>query len=245
MTTATVISAPDFKDPRHAYMRPRDAATLVLIDRSKRKPKVLMGRRHPGHKFMPGVFVFPGGRVDPADRVMVTAGTLDPLVEQRLMKRVQRPSLQRARAMALAAVRETYEETGLMLGSRDYGAPEAPADGPWAAFAEHGVFPVLETLHYVARAITPPGRSKRFDTRFFAADVNDVAHRVDANIGPDSELVELVWVDLEKGPELEAPWITQLVLADVKARVDAGFSPFLPVPFYHEQRGRRLREEIV
>ncbi|WP_293866325.1 NUDIX hydrolase [uncultured Alsobacter sp.] len=245
MTNATVIAAPDYKDPRHAYQRPRDAATLILIDRSKRKPKVLMGRRHAGHKFMPGVFVFPGGRVDPADREMVAAGMLDPVVETRLMARTQRPTLQRARAMALAAVRETYEETGLMLGSRDYGAPEAPADGPWAAFAEHGVFPVLETLHYVARAITPPGRSRRFDTRFFAADVEDVAHRTDPNIGPDSELVELVWVDLDKAASLEAPWITHVILADVKARIDAGFSPFLPVPFYHELHGKRLREEIA
>ena len=102
----------------------------ILLDRSKRKPKDLMGRRHPGHKFLPGVFVFPGGRVAPADRVMVAAGTLDPLVERRLMQRVQRPSLQRARAMAMAAIRETFEETGLLLGSRDFGAPEAPADGP-------------------------------------------------------------------------------------------------------------------
>lgn len=245
MSNAVVISAPDYKDKRHAYQRPRDAATLVLLDRSKRKPKVLMGRRHPGHKFMPGVFVFPGGRVDPADREMVAAGTLDPLVERRLMARVQRPSLQRARAMALAAIRETFEETGLLLGSRDFGAPEAPGDGPWAAFAQHGVFPVLETLHYVARAITPPGRSKRFDTRFFAADASDIGHRADANIGPDSELIELVWVDLEKAQDLEVPWITKSILGDIKARVDAGFSPFLPVPFYHEVRGKRIREEIA
>ena len=245
MTNAVVISAPDYTERRHAYMRPRDAATLVLLDRSKRKPKVLMGRRHPGHKFMPGVFVFPGGRVEPADRQMVAAGTLDPLVERRLMARVQRPSLQRARAMAMAAIRETFEETGLLLGSRDFGAPEAPADGPWAAFAEHGVFPVLETLHYVARAITPPGRSKRFDTRFFAADASDVGHRTDPNIGPDSELVELVWVDLDKAQDLEVPWITKSILGELKARVDAGFSAFLPVPFYHEVRGQRLREEIA
>lgn len=245
MTETVVVSAPDYTDKRYGYMRPRDAATLVLLDRSKRKPKVLMGRRHAGHRFMPGVFVFPGGRVEAADRQMVAAGTLDPLVERRLMARVQRPSLQRARAMAMAAIRETFEETGLLLGSKDFGVPEAPAGGPWAAFAEHAVFPVLETLHYVARAITPPGRSKRFDTRFFAADAADIGHRTDANIGPDSELVELVWVDLDKAHALDAPWITKAILGDVKARVDAGFSPFLPVPFYHEVHGRRLREEIA
>jgi 8-oxo-dGTP pyrophosphatase MutT (NUDIX family) len=242
---STVIAAPSYTDRRHPYLRPVDAATLILLDRSGSEPKVLMGRRHPGHKFMPGLFVFPGGRIEPADREMVAAGALDARVEARLMARVQRPSAQRARAIALAAIRETFEETGLMLGTREHGAPEVAAEGPWGAFAEHGVFPVLETLHLVARAITPPGRPKRFDTRFLAADADDVAHRVEDVVGPESELVELVWIGLQDALALDLPWITAMVLGDLKARIEAGFSPFLPVPFYHEIRGKRLREEIT
>src|SRR6266851_4815348 len=92
------------------YVRPKDAATLILVDRSGRLPKVLLGKRHARHKFMPGKFVFPGGRVDSADRHMPVARPLDPHAEAQLMKRFQRASAARARALALAAIRETFEE---------------------------------------------------------------------------------------------------------------------------------------
>ena len=86
-----------------------------------------MGKRHEGHAFMPGKFVFPGGRVEPEDRRMAAAGALDPHVEDKLNLRVPRPSPGFARAIALAAIRETFEETGLAIGVGDYGAPEDAA----------------------------------------------------------------------------------------------------------------------
>jgi 8-oxo-dGTP pyrophosphatase MutT (NUDIX family) len=61
------------RDQTSPDSEPRDAATLMLIDRSGAKPKVLLGRRHAGHKFMPGKFVFPGGRIEAFDRVMPAA----------------------------------------------------------------------------------------------------------------------------------------------------------------------------
>ena len=61
------------RDLTSPYVRPKDAATLILVDRGGQVPKVLLGKRHQGHKFMPGKFVFPGGRVDPADRRMPAA----------------------------------------------------------------------------------------------------------------------------------------------------------------------------
>ena len=110
-------------------LRPRDAATLILVERSERgDPRVLMGKRHAGHRFMPGKFVFPGGRVEPEDRRMAAAGALDPHVEAKLNARVRRPSPHFARALALAAIRETFEETGLAIGVPDYGAPRKSAD---------------------------------------------------------------------------------------------------------------------
>src|SRR4051794_18484273 len=115
-----------------ANVRPKDAATLILIDRTAKKPKVLMGRRHAGHKFMPGKFVFPGGRIEPGDRRMVATGALHPRIEDRLLARVQRPTSQRARALALAAIRETFEETGLLLGTTEFRAPDVAVPGPWA-----------------------------------------------------------------------------------------------------------------
>jgi 8-oxo-dGTP pyrophosphatase MutT (NUDIX family) len=239
---ARLVSTPE--DRSSPNVRPKDAATLIILDRSARQPKVLMGRRHDAHKFMPGVFVFPGGRIEAGDRAMVSAGALDGMVERRLMTRVQRPSAQRARALAMAAIRETFEETGILLGTRDYGAPEAAVDGPWAAFAAHGVYPVLENLQFIARAITPPRRSKRFDTRFFAADATAIAHRIDGVVGPGTELVELVWIDLKDAPGLKVPPITGVILEEIRNRLDAGFAAHLPVPFYYEDRGSRLRVEI-
>ena len=71
--------------------------------------------------------------------------------------------------------------------------------GPGATlFDEAGVYPDLASIHFIARAITPPGRPRRFDTRFFAADVGAIAHRVDGVVGPDSELVELVWLPIDE-----------------------------------------------
>src|ERR1051325_5648744 len=104
------------RDLTSPYVRPKDAATLILVDRSGKVPKVLLGKRHHGHKFMPGKFVFPGGRVDPADKLMPVAKPLDPHAEANLMKHLQRASAAKARAFALAAIRETFEETGLLLG---------------------------------------------------------------------------------------------------------------------------------
>lgn len=230
------------RERRWPNVRPKDAATLIVIDRAGAEPKVLMGRRHPGHTFMPGMFVFPGGRVDPADRSMVAAGALHSRADAALNARTIRPSAQRGRALALAAIRETFEETGLLLGTREHGAPGRVPEGTWSAFREHGIFPDLEALHLVARAITPPRRPRRFDTRFFAADRQTIAGEVTGMIGPDSELIELVWVTLAEAPNLDLPTITQIVLEDLRDRLAAGFSHDLPIPFYHERRGRFERE---
>src|SRR5690606_9890277 len=96
--------------------RPRDAGTLILLDRSGNELHVLMGRRHMRHAFMPGKFVFPGGRTDPNDGRVPTASPLHPQEEAKLVN--GRTSATRARAIAMSAVRETYEEAGLLIGTR-------------------------------------------------------------------------------------------------------------------------------
>jgi 8-oxo-dGTP pyrophosphatase MutT (NUDIX family) len=232
------------RERRWPNVRPADAATLIILDRARAVPKVLMGRRHAGHRFMPGKFVFPGGRIEDGDRRMPAANALHKRAEEALSARVQRPSAARNRALALAAIRETYEETGLMLGTKEFGAPEGPTEGPWSAFVREGVFPDLEALQVVARAITPPRRPKRFDTRFFAVDRKAVAHETPGVVGPESELVELVWVDLPKARELDLPAITTVILEELEARLAAGFMPELSVPFYREVRGRFVRETV-
>jgi 8-oxo-dGTP pyrophosphatase MutT (NUDIX family) len=156
----------------------RDAATMLVIDRTGATPKVLLGRRHHGHKFMPGKYVFPGGRVELVDRRMRAATPLDPRVEARLMKETRYPGPEKARGYPLAAIREVFEETGLVLGTKS-DAPAHPPNAEWVKFAATGVAPDLAVVHFIARAITPPGRPRRFDTRFFAVDADAVAARIE------------------------------------------------------------------
>jgi 8-oxo-dGTP pyrophosphatase MutT (NUDIX family) len=229
------------RDQTFPNLKPRDSATLILIDRADKVPKVLLGRRHERHRFMPGKFVFPGGRIEPADRLMPTAAPLQAHHVGRLMKRVRRASAKKAAGFALAAVRETYEETGLMLGVRTDEAMETPP-GVWEAFAKAGVLPDLSAVHFIARAITPPKRPLRFDSRFFAADISAIAHRVDGLVGPDAEFVELVWLPITQARTLDMPGITAVVLEELQDRIAAGMSNEFPVPLYRMLHKRFVRE---
>ena len=220
---------------------PRDAATLMLIDRSGATPKVLLGRRHHGHKFMPGKFVFPGGRIELLDAEMPAVSELHPDTEKKLLERVPAPSPEFARAIALAALRETAEETGLLLGVKRDEPPVTPGE-IWTEFAKANVHPDLGQIHFIARAITPPRRPRRFDTRFFTADASAIAHTIEGVVGPDSELVELTWVPIEDATRLDMPTITGIVLEELLARVEAGMAHDLPVPFYFMQDQQFYRE---
>ena len=231
------------RDRSFANLRPRDAATLILVDRTGSVPKVLMGRRHHGHKFLPGKFVFPGGRVEIADRAMPTAAPLDDSDVARLMRRMQRPSPAKAAGFALAAIRETYEETGLMLGARRDHEIVAPSEA-WQAFAQRRILPDLGALHFIARAITPPGRPRRFDSRFFAADVSAVAHRAEGVVGPDAELVELVWLPITEARRLDMPTITAVALEELQDRAATGMSRDHPVPFFRMLHNRFVRDVL-
>jgi 8-oxo-dGTP pyrophosphatase MutT (NUDIX family) len=228
------------RDLSHPYVRPKNAATLILVDRSGTVPKVLLGRRHERHKFMPGRYVFPGGRVDPADRLMPVARPLHPHAQAQLMKRLPRASAVRAQAFALAAVRETYEETGLLLGMHSVDAGRVPAS--WSAFAEARILPDLAEMRFIGRAITPPGRARRFDARFFTIDAGAIAHRIEGVTGPDAELTELVWMSLAEAKQLDMPAVTSVMLEELDARIADGFGHDLPVPFYSMPRGRFRRE---
>ena len=97
-------------------------------------------------------------------------------------------------------------------------------------------------MHFIARAITPPKRPKRFDTRFFTADATAIAHRIEGVVGPDSELVELVWAPVEEAAQFDMPTITSVVLEELAARVAAGMGYGLPVPFYYMQDQQFHRE---
>jgi len=223
--------------------RPRDAATLILLDRDGGTVRVLMGRRHMRHAFMPGKFVFPGGRTDPADSRIPAATPLPPEEEARLTARAGKVGAARARAIALSAIRETYEEAGLLIGRK---GTFATTKRDWQGFAEHGVVPSLEAMRFIARAVTPPGRVRRFDTRFLAAWRSDVALELPQG-GPTNELEELVWLPLGEAQQADIPAITRTILLELERRI-AGDPLLQPgggeVPFYR-MIGKTFVREIL
>lgn len=211
--------------------RPKDAATLILTRVRKGAPEVLMGRRAPGHVFMASKWVFPGGRVERADPSAAFASDLADADAIRLTREV---SPRRARALALAAVRETFEETGLLLAEP---APPASVAGPWREFRAVGALPDLAALRYIARAVTPPGRSRRFDARFFMADASALLHP-EPTAG-SGELDEIAWLPLDEARAVDLPAITRFVLGEVSERLA---HPRRPLPFVRMVRGRHVIE---
>ena len=201
----------------------RDAATVILIRDADTAPRVLMGRRGRRAAFMPSKFVFPGGAVDAADEAVALGEPIDPTSRDRL-------SLQSDRApkpFAVAAIRELWEETGLILGTPgDW--PDPPED--WRGFAATGHRPSAAGLTYVFRAITPPGRTRRFDARFFTADAGRLATDPD-DLPEAGELGGLRWIPLPEVRSLDLPFVTEVVLAEVARRLpDLGPPP--DVPFF-------------
>lgn len=221
-------------------MTPKDAATLILVDRSTATPKILMGRRHAAHAFLPGKYVFPGGRLDPGDARMASASELSPDTLDRLTLRMRTPaSPARARGLALAAVRETFEETGFILGKP--GTQARPAPPNWQEFAATGHLPDLVGLTFFARAITPPGRTRRFDTRFFLADAADIANPGSPTLHADGELLESAWATLPEAMALDLASITKDILTRLQATLNAPKAPF-QVPFQHVKHGKWVCE---
>ncbi|MCE1236727.1 MAG: NUDIX domain-containing protein [Hyphomicrobiales bacterium] len=235
------------------YFRPRDAATLLVLDRGGDGAlRVLMGKRHMGHKFMPGAWVFPGGRVDAADSRVALADDYDAATLASLSIEMKGPkTAARARAFAVAAIRETWEEAGLLIGAP---SGEAASDAPFdphdaaAAFRAHGLRPAIGAMRFVARAITPPGRPRRFDTRFFAVPASAIGGRHADGVGPSGELEDVAWVTFaEARARPELPPITKAVLDELDTRLafDPSFGPAHPTPFYRWIGGRFVRTEIA
>jgi 8-oxo-dGTP pyrophosphatase MutT (NUDIX family) len=216
---------------QHALVqKPRDSATLILVRKSHDGFRVLMGQRHGGHAFMPNKFVFPGGRLDKADCRAAFAQDLETITLEKLQHRMRgRISPSRARGLAIAAIRETYEEAGLLVGRS---APDQ--------------LPDLSPLVFFARAITPPGRTRRFDSRFFVANADSVRNLDQPIHNGSGELAEIRWVSLDQAFGLDLPLITIDVLKRLKTHLDGGRlpSPGCPVSFQY-QRGKTWREDLI
>jgi 8-oxo-dGTP pyrophosphatase MutT (NUDIX family) len=198
----------------------RDAATVILWRPGADGPEVLMGARGAKAAFMPNKFVFPGGAVDAADAEVPLAGMPGETCLRRLAARPRDGSAVTPGALLAAAIRETWEEAGLVLGRS--GAWDAAPAPDWAAFAATGHVPDAAPFRFVFRAVTPPGRPRRFDARFFLASAAALACDADDFSRAADELSHLQWVPLARARGFDLPFITQVVLAEVGPLIAAG-----------------------
>ncbi len=209
----------------------RDAATLILLrDDGAGAPKVLMGQRGARAAFMPDKFVFPGGAIDAADRAASLAAPLPEPCRTRLARETA-PDL--PDALVAGAIRELWEETGLLLGAP--GAWPAPPPEGWESYAATGYRPSGAPLRFIFRAITPPGRPRRFDARFFLADAASLASDPDDFSRACDELSHLQWIPLDEVRRFNLPFITEVVLAEVAAMLCAGRRVPESVPFFRNR----------
>ncbi|MHC0054417.1 NUDIX hydrolase [Actibacterium sp. D379-3] len=210
----------------------RDAATVILLRDAADGPKVLMGQRGSAAAFMPNKFVFPGGAVDDVDAAVPLSPPLTPACDARLKARAD-PD--RAAALVAAGIREVWEETGLILGTPGTWTNDAPRG--WRGFAASGHLPSAQGFHFIFRAITPPGRPRRFDARFFLVEADQAVGDLDDFSRAEDELSHLQWIPLAKVRTFNLPFITEVVLAEVAGLLQAGLSP-ASVPFFNNADGR-------
>lgn len=204
---------------------PRDAATVIVIrDPAGSAPSVLMGQRGATAAFMPDSFVFPGGAVDPGDADVTLLGAINDACALRL---ADETPARIVRALAAAAIRELWEETGLIFGEAGHW-PDAPPG--WEGFAARGLRPSASALRYFFRAVTPPDRSRRFDARFFMADAANLAADPDDFSRASGELSSLQWVPLHAARDFPLPLVTQVALKAAAAALPS-LEPPAKIPF--------------
>jgi len=215
---------------KKATIKPRDAATLILVRFDGAAPRILMGKRHGAHSFMPHKYVFPGGRCEAADGHLPVVNEGAPATLEKLKLRMgAKASHRKARGLLVAALRETFEETGLLAGR---GTVSDGLD--------------LTGVIYFARAITPPGRSRRFDSRFFVANADIVSNLDLPHPLETEELLKVSWVSLAEALELNLPSITRDILLLLRPFLEQGALPpaDCPVSFQYSRGKAWLIEEL-
>ncbi|HHL42993.1 MAG TPA: NUDIX hydrolase [Hellea balneolensis] len=197
--------------PGRIAPRPKLASTIVLVRNHKGERQILMGKRSTRHDFMPSVYVFPGGRVDPADTVAKAADHMNPRTRN-ILESAMPPA--RAHACVMACIRETFEETSVVLGHPTSEPPPPIRDPSWQEIYQRGFIPNIADIHVFARAITPPFRNKRFDTWFFVTEITDnLPHQIP--IASD-ELVDVGWFTLQQAKALDIHRATEMMLAELE-----------------------------
>lgn len=216
-------------------VEPRDAASLLIYRTSGEHPEVLLGRRPKGSRFMPDVFVYPGGAVDPEDEKVEAASELAPAIVTQLQPSC---SASTPRTLALTAIRETFEETGLTLASE--GDPGPVEDVSWQNFRDRGLAPTLAPLRYIGRAITPPYRPRRFHARFFAVSMEHLR----GHIAATDELIELDWFPAKRTGDLPMADVTRYMLEQLLEMLDSDQQWLGNGVFTHKDGRRHVELDI-
>ena len=235
----------EYRQQGDKAVRPRDAATLIIVRQAK-EPRILLGKRSMKHKFMPGKFVFPGGRLDYIDqRIRVQTELTDTVLSR--LRRETRSNVSNAklRGLALAAIRETFEETGLVVG-RPTTDVVRTKHRSWSQYFAHGVVPPLEDVDFIARAITPPYRTRRFDTRFFMVHDSSIQSDPSRVSSASGELLDLHWLTLEEARQTDLPAITRMVIDVVEERlkVPKSLQQAEPAPFVRNAKSEWLTSTL-
>src|SRR6516165_10465672 len=209
---------------RTMVARPRDAASLILLRGDGRTLEVLAGRRPLHVKFMPGVYVFPGGAIDPPDRIAWSVES-----------RIEALGSKLARS-ARAALRETWEEAGVLVGCPGSRPSALPARAPVEqAYLDRGLVAAMDLLTYVGRAITPSHSFRRFNTRFFLCDGRNVFGEPAAS----EELEDVGWHPIGHQAFASFRDVTRFMLARAIALRGGSASGEAPL-FYWAKNARRI-----
>ncbi len=202
----------------------RPAATVIVLRDAQTRPRVLMGQRGTDAAFMPSKFVFPGGAVDAVDAVIPLAQPPEPGCAAALA----RDSDLAPGALIAAATRELWEETGLLIGAPDARARAMDRPQGWRGYLATGHLPDGADATFFFRAITPPGRPRRFDARFFLVEAACLRNDPDDFSRAEDELGHLHWVPLDEVRGYDMPFITEVVLAELAARLAGQSAPGVP-----------------
>ncbi len=215
--------------------KPRDAASLILFKEIDNKIHFLMGRRPAKQKFMPNIFVFPGGAVEVEDSTVEYSKDFTKL---NLLAVSHNCSVKKARSLGLAAIRETYEETGLLVGQPNSSFINSQPIG-WNMFVKKKIKPRLDILNYFARAVTPKEQTKRFNARFFLCDAQFCHGTIEKN----DELLNIDWYPIEKIiKKLKLAQVTQLVVRRAENFLENQSDKIsnLTIPTYSRRKGERV-----
>jgi len=211
----------------------KDAASVILIRDRKTKPSVLMGQRGKNASFMPEKFVFPGGAVEETDFKINSFKPLNVICKARMAYECNEALVN---ALTNAAIRELFEETGIILGSKGKWTGMIPYE--WKKFVDLELVPDGSNFRFVFRAITPPGRPRRFDARFLYLNADLLSAEIDLDdfSGASDELSHLQWIPIKDVRKFDLPFITEVVFAEVISNLNDDMTP-KRVPFFKNSDG--------